>query len=341
MRMCEWFRVALSAALLVVSAAPAGAQMYENVGTRARGMAGAFVAVADDATASWWNPAGLATGSYFNVVIEQGRLTQPEDPIGLERAQRTGTTGFAAAFPALGLSYYRFRISEMQPAGTTGAVADTRQDPTEAGGRVRSLAVSALGATVGQSIGDHLVIGSTLKVLRGGTTSTAVDGSRAPLDVGDELDVQRSTRADLDVGAMASLGPVRVGVSVRNLREPEFGRDENRLKLKRQARAGIGVFTRPFGPVQTVTFAADTDLTETDTPFGPVRHAVGGAEAWLFGRRFGVRGGLSSNVVGEKQTSTSTGVSVAPLAGVYLEAARTFGADRSLKGWSTTVRLTF
>ena len=27
-------------------------------------MSGAFVAVADDATAVWWNPAGLATGRF-------------------------------------------------------------------------------------------------------------------------------------------------------------------------------------------------------------------------------------------------------------------------------------
>src|ERR1035438_4937452 len=47
-----------------------------GVGTRAMGLAGAFVAVADDPTASYWNPAGLAQlpqpeilgtyGSYFN-----------------------------------------------------------------------------------------------------------------------------------------------------------------------------------------------------------------------------------------------------------------------------------
>ena len=35
-----------------------------STGTRAAGMAGAFVAVADDATAVYWNPAGVATGSY-------------------------------------------------------------------------------------------------------------------------------------------------------------------------------------------------------------------------------------------------------------------------------------
>ena len=47
-------------------ARPVSAQIYETVGIRAQGMAGAFVAVADDSTATWWNPAGLATGAYFS-----------------------------------------------------------------------------------------------------------------------------------------------------------------------------------------------------------------------------------------------------------------------------------
>ena len=34
------------------------------------GMGGAFVAVAADATATWWNPAGLATMSGSQVTVE-------------------------------------------------------------------------------------------------------------------------------------------------------------------------------------------------------------------------------------------------------------------------------
>ena len=45
-------RAALAAALVVVSATRAGAQIYESVGIRAQGMGGAFVAVADDASAT-------------------------------------------------------------------------------------------------------------------------------------------------------------------------------------------------------------------------------------------------------------------------------------------------
>ena len=50
--------------LALSGVAPASAQ----VGTRASGMAGAYVGVADDATAVYWNPAGVATGALVSVV---------------------------------------------------------------------------------------------------------------------------------------------------------------------------------------------------------------------------------------------------------------------------------
>ena len=39
------------------------------------GMAGAFVAVADDATAVYWIPAGVGTGSIVSVVLDAGLPT--------------------------------------------------------------------------------------------------------------------------------------------------------------------------------------------------------------------------------------------------------------------------
>src|SRR5258707_12667583 len=97
---------ALAAAVLVVSAAPARAQVYESVGTRAQGMGGAFVAVADDATATWWNPAGLASGAYFSSIIERGALDEPGKPSISGPGRRDEASGFALALPSLGLSYY-------------------------------------------------------------------------------------------------------------------------------------------------------------------------------------------------------------------------------------------
>src|SRR5262249_55908215 len=55
-------------------------QVYESVGIRAQGMAGAFVAVADDASATWWNPAGLATGAYVSSIFEYETGQDPRRP---------------------------------------------------------------------------------------------------------------------------------------------------------------------------------------------------------------------------------------------------------------------
>src|SRR5512132_2153648 len=93
-----------------VSARPAEAQPADVVGVRAQGMGGAFTAVADDATAAWWNPAGLAGGSYFNALLESGNHREPptdRTAAGDVRAvQGAETRSFAVAFPALALSYY-------------------------------------------------------------------------------------------------------------------------------------------------------------------------------------------------------------------------------------------
>src|SRR5579862_2341273 len=104
-------------------AAPAAAQPADVIGVRAQGMGGAFTAVADDATAAWWNPAGLAGGALGNAILEYGWQTQPHSDLdangALVPAGRIDTRGFAVAFPALGLSYYRLAVSQIQPPTST------------------------------------------------------------------------------------------------------------------------------------------------------------------------------------------------------------------------------
>ncbi|MES1164762.1 MAG: hypothetical protein ABUR63_03320, partial [Verrucomicrobiota bacterium] len=168
-------RAVVMSVAAVLLAVPVCAQSFEAVGIRARGMGGAFVAVADDATASWWNPAGLADGPYLNALVQLNGTTD---------AARIDSRAFAVAFPGLGLSYYRVPIlvtrpgTPVLPAGTNGVSRD----------------LSVFGATVGQSVGEHLVVGSTLKLVR------AVD----------------QTHVDADVGAMVTKGAVRFGLTVKN-----------------------------------------------------------------------------------------------------------------------------
>jgi hypothetical protein len=336
MRMTRVFRTAFAAGVLAGTALPANAQIYETVGTRAQGMGGAFVAVADDATATWWNPAGLATGAYFSSVIERGRTTEPADARPGGPAWRGDTSAYAVVFPALGLSYYRLRISEIAPAASTGDAAPDRQDQGTIGTGLRSWATSQFGMSVGQSLGNHLVIASTLKLVRGGLALSSGSPAGDSLDAAADLDVSMETEADLDLGAMASFGRTRLGLAMKHARQPAFGEGANRLVLRRQVRAGVAFVARG-----TVTVAVDADLSKTPTAFGDARHVAAGAEAWLLRRRIGLRGGVSVNTVAETSASTSTGLSLAVRPSTFVDAALTVGSDRSREGWNLGLRVTF
>ena len=67
----------LAACAASAAAQAAGAGGVEVLGVRAQGMAGAFVAVADDATAAYWNPAGLGTGDFVSLALERSHVSLP------------------------------------------------------------------------------------------------------------------------------------------------------------------------------------------------------------------------------------------------------------------------
>ena len=79
-------------AMVLLAGAPVNAQPFETVGVRTLGMGGAFVAVADDATANYWNPAGL-TDLFFSAVLDVQRTDTrlSPDPF-LREGTRDGTT---------------------------------------------------------------------------------------------------------------------------------------------------------------------------------------------------------------------------------------------------------
>jgi hypothetical protein len=329
----------LASVLLLVSALTAGAQpLYESVGTRAQGMAGAFVAVADDATATWWNPAGLATGPVFGLALEQVRLERPPETPEAAPIWRSRARAFSAVFPALGLSHYRLRLSEIAARPPTGSEPPGRQDGQAAAPiGLRAFAANYYGVTVAQSLGSHLVVGSTLKLVRGGVASSEATGD--PLKRAESLDVRLHTRGDLDLGAMASFGVVRLALAVKNAREPEWGSGAGRLKLRRQSRVGGAIVAE--GVEHKLTLALDADLKRSMTTAGVVRHVASGVEAWLFGRRLGVRGGISANTVGDGGRTASAGVSFPVRRGVYLEGSVTRGSEKAREGWAISLGMMY
>ena len=315
---------------LVVASETVGAQMFESVGNRAQGMGGAFVAVADDATMTWWNPAGVATGGQLSALFERGQWTDPAVHPATGPAMRNTDTGFALVLPGFGLSYYRVYVSELRPSGATGPDADGSQAV------LRKFALSQYGATTGQSIGGGFTIASTAKLVRVGAVSAVSQGGDG-LDNADGLDVPVETKGDIDLGAMASLGPIRLGVTLKHLFEPEFESVGGPIVLERQARLGAAFRAGAPGAGTGLTVAFDTNLTRTRTLFGDVRHIAVGAEgrlrSWL-----GARGGFSANTVGEARPSWSGGLSLGA-SGFFVDGALTFGKDKSKEGWNIGVRL--
>jgi hypothetical protein len=292
------------AALVLCASRPASAQIFESVGIRAQGMGGAFVAVADDSTATWWNPAGLASGSFFSTIAER-RIAEPGEE---------GTLGFSLSVPSLGVSYYRLRLAV--PSSTTGTAGENREDNGVAGIPSPTFVLNQFGITVGQSVGSNVVLASTLKLIKA-----------------DQI------KGDLDIGMMVKVGSGRIGVTVKHLHPPDLTTADIPLDLARQVRVG-GAWAPAARGALGFVLAADADLTSVPTAQGEVKRAAGGAELWLQ-KRFGVRGGMSAHTIGERRTAFSGGASLGFQKGTFLDAQITRGDDEAKRGWGVDLRLTF
>src|SRR5256712_9705725 len=111
--------VSVVSILVISTPMLARAQTTDAVGVRAQGMAGAFTAVADDATATYWNPAGLAGGALANGLLEYANP---------DRDFNETVRGVAAAYPALGIAYYRLPVSQIRVTTSTAGTPAGRQD---------------------------------------------------------------------------------------------------------------------------------------------------------------------------------------------------------------------
>lgn len=167
-------------------------------------MAGAFVAVADDATAVYWNPAGLATGHFLSVLVDRSAAEQRG--AGARRAPAVTGSGTIAALSTneVAFSYYRLRVD--------GA---------------RSLLTHNVAITGAQFAFPGVSFGTSLRYVRG-----AAGGLRG------------RHAFDIDVGAMIGNDTLRVGIVARNLRRPRLETPGGGgVRLARRVRAGLALRT--------------------------------------------------------------------------------------------------
>ena len=325
-------------ALLLGSASPAIAQTFESVGTRAAGMGGAFVAVADDASAVYWNPGGLALGNMFTLVVDNG-VTSAHGK-NLSQGSRDGS-GFllALGMPAMGLSYYRLEVNSVKPSSLpTAEPLDDRQSPVRQA-QLASLTTQNLGATLVQSLAPGIAVGTTLRFVHGLAAAAVVpDADRdALLKVASELQTTGTDKFDADVGVIAGSGHVKMGFTMRNLLAPSFNVRgiSVPLTLERQARVGVAVT-----PVDGWAVAADFDITSNPSPEGDVRSIAVGTEGRLE-RKVMVRSGFRFSTTGSARPSVAAGGSYSVAGPFLIDAQATWGSDAATRGWGISGRLVY
>jgi hypothetical protein len=315
-------RFGFSLALFMGLHAPAhlDAQTFGGLGSRAQGMGSAFVAVADDATAVVWNPAGLATGAFADIRLEIGGGR------GADGRTPTRLTFLGGAVPALGLSYYRLALPAQAAGISTVSGSGDREEGGSGEVRAPVLTTTNFGITVLQTIVSGLVVGSTVRV---------VNGRVAQAD--------DRTTVDLDVGVMASVSNVRIGLAARNLRKRDFAADSGSVRLERHVRAGAAWVPRSLqaGVHGPYSLALDVDLTEGSQMAGDSRRAAAGGEFWWIGGRVGTRAGLSWRTSGTAELAYSGGLTVKFPRSVFGEGHLTKVKDSGDTKWSLALHVTF
>lgn len=276
-------RFCLALLLVCAFAAPASAQPFETAGARALGMGGAFTAVADDVTAVWWNPAGLASGGFFGLALERNSL---------ERDRSSFFLGIGTL--PLGFSYIR----------TTDPRLNTQQ----------------AAVTVLQSLSETVVVGGTLKFVRG-----SVDG--------------RSGNAfDADLAIMARAGDLKAGLTIRNAASPEFeSADGQPVELPWRARAGVS-----YAATEVLTLALDLDLRAV-AEMGEKRRNLAVGTEWRIGgsTRFALRSGARFDTVGDVNPIGTVGGSYAVRNGVWVDVWAAAGERAGSRGWGVAGRVVY
>ena len=286
-------------------------------------MAGAFVAVADDSTAVFWNPAGLVSGQPVGGNFEWGQFQfGNRDAVPNPGPFEGKSTLWSLGSWPVGLSMGTFQQTVLVP--------DISGSPSAFNTRT-----SYLGVTVLQTLVENVVIGSTLESGRGRTDrALAVGGTvEEALDHGSDLEGDKDDDFDFDLGLMANLNPLRIGWTVRNMLEPKFGHvAENEITLKRRARLGVA-----FIAAAGLTLAMDFDLDTAELENGPSRIIAFGGEAKL-GPRMAVRSGLRWSTTGDRRLVGAVGGSFMIRPRLWIDGHFSQGGTDELRAFSLAMR---
>jgi hypothetical protein len=264
-------------------------------------MAGAFTAVADDATAAIWNPAGLASGSYFSVAADGSHFGR----------QSARFAGFGA--PPLALTYVR---------SATAEVANARN----------MLVAHSFGVTLVQSLGDTgIALGTTLKLVHGVTSADGVRPTAA-----NKFDADVGVMASGGLGQIG-LTVRNVGQPTFDLASTPGGA----IELDRKVRAGASVHVADRTTVAAdveFTKTATPSGEWRDAAVGLETHPLG--DLWLRGGIHWNTAGGAAGAYGAAPIA-AFGASYAIRGALMVDGQASVGSSRGNRGWGIGLRVAF
>lgn len=317
--------------------------LASGVGARALGMGGAYVAHADDVTAGYWNPAGLA-----RTVRAEGAYMHAERFDGAVSFDYAAVTYPVTERSTVGVSFVRSSVDDIantldayDPA--TGLPRPDAQDYVT----YFSAADNALFLSYARSVGSRLTLGASAKVVRRGIGEFA-----------------SAWGYSLDVGAQARLGAVLLGVTVQDPTRmvQSWSVDQSRFEGLEGEERPVGLTEKvdpvvrlgaatasALSPDLGLTLAADLDLgfdgreANALDAGGVSFHPRAGAEV-TYRRVLALRAGVSDVTSNEDygtqvSPSVGAGVRLGPLAVDY--GFGDFGGLSSELGYSHRVSLAY
>jgi hypothetical protein len=176
----------------------AGAFLSIGVGPRAAALGGAFTALADDATALYWNPAGLSalTGGELVTAHSEWLAGTSHDYVGVAFQLAGGVAGAQVTVLSVPEMEVRTEVNQ-QGTGETFDAADM-----------------ALGLTYGRAITDRFSLGATVKFIQQRIWHSSANG--VALDVGTQF--RTDFFGGLTIGAALTNFGTDLRLSGRDLR---------------------------------------------------------------------------------------------------------------------------
>ena len=266
-----------------------------------------------------------------------GSRNSDDRPISERTGSEVTSGGVAFAFPVVAASYFRTRESRLEPA-TAGAPPGRENEGTARVGR--SLLLHQFGLSLAHSLGDAVVLGATVRVMRGELST--LNPAERPSGRCVRRARRRShgpsrTQADVDRGcARACVAPAP------GTRDPEPddalvpGASDGNATGSSSDRRGSAW---PSCPTPAAPDGRTGWSRSTPTSVARIRRVGERRDvAWVANagsRRTGLAfaRGVSASTAGEARPALSGGASVAVASGFWVEARVTRGGDDAARGW--------